>query len=360
MSLAIDARLRLMGDVEAAGDLITGGLIAGAIERESRTRASGEEHHALCLNCGTALLGAYCHRCGQSEHIHRSLSGIGHDIAHGVFHFEGKLWNTLPLLAWRPGDLTRRYIHGERARFVSPMALFLFSVFLVFAAFSALGLGLKVELQPGTQTGSPVPPDAARAIERDLAEMDAKIARAKARGEPTVKMERERAAAGAIGGLVTQGVKADRPLDINTGIPPVDHALDKANANPNLLLYKIQTNGYKYSWALIPISTPFLWLLFAWRREYRVYDHAVFITYSLSFMSLLAVALTILSQFPVSEALLISAAVFIPPVHMYRQMRGAYQLSRRNALVRTIFLLLFAQFAAVTFGIMLITLGAFG
>lgn len=349
-----------MGDVEAAGDLITGGLIAGAIERESRTRASGEEHHALCLNCGTALLGAYCHRCGQSEHIHRSLSGIGHDIAHGVFHFEGKLWNTLPLLAWRPGDLTRRYIRGERARFVSPIALFLFSIFLMFAAFGALGLGLKVNLQSNGQASSAVPPETAKEIERDLATMDAKIARARARGQSTVEMERERAAAAAIGGLVTQGVKADRPIDFNTGLPPVDQALDKANANPNLLLYKIQTNGYKYSWALIPISTPFLWLLFAWRREYRVYDHAVFITYSLSFMSLLALALTILSQSPLPAALLISAAVFIPPIHMYRQMRGAYQLSRRNALVRTLFLLLFAQFAAVAFGIMLITLGAFG
>lgn len=349
-----------MGDVEAAGDLITGGLIAGAIERESRTRASGEEHHALCLNCGTGLLGAYCHRCGQSEHIHRSLSGIGHDIAHGVFHFEGKLWNTLPLLAWRPGDLTRRFIHGERARFVSPMALFLFSVFLMFAAFGALGLGLNVNLEPGGKVASPVPPETAKEIARDLAEMDAKIATAKSKGQPTAEMERERAAAAAIGGLVTNGVKVDRPLDFNTGIPPVDHALDKANANPNLLLYKIQSNGYKYSWALIPISTPFLWLLFAWRRQYRVYDHAVFITYSLSFMSLLAVALTILSQTRLPAQLLVAAAVFIPPIHMYRQMRGAYQLGRRNAFVRTLFLLLFAQFAAVTFGILLITLGAFG
>ena len=40
------------------------------------------------------------------------------------------------MLAWRPGELTRRYIDGERARFVSPIALFLFSVFLMFAVLS--------------------------------------------------------------------------------------------------------------------------------------------------------------------------------------------------------------------------------
>ena len=40
------------------------------------------------------------------------------------------------MLFWRPGDLTRRYIHGERAKFVSPLALFLFAVFLTFAVFN--------------------------------------------------------------------------------------------------------------------------------------------------------------------------------------------------------------------------------
>ena len=54
-----------------------------------------------------------------------------------MLHFDGKFWRTLPMLAWRPGELTRRYIDGERARFVSPMALFLFSVFLMFAVFSS-------------------------------------------------------------------------------------------------------------------------------------------------------------------------------------------------------------------------------
>ena len=62
-----------------------------------------------------------------------------HDLLHGVLHFEGKIWRTLPMLAWRPGELTRRYIDGERARFVSPIALFLFCVFLMFAVASLTG-----------------------------------------------------------------------------------------------------------------------------------------------------------------------------------------------------------------------------
>ena len=56
----------------------------------------------------------------------------------------------------------------------------------------------------------------------------------------------------------------------------VNHALK----NPQLLLYKMQSSAYKFSWALIPISIPFVWLLFFWRREFHLFDHAIFVTYS--------------------------------------------------------------------------------
>jgi hypothetical protein len=54
---------------------------------------------------------------------------IGHEIAHGVFHFEGKFWRTLTMLLFKPRNLTRRYVLGERAGFMSPIALSLICVF---------------------------------------------------------------------------------------------------------------------------------------------------------------------------------------------------------------------------------------
>ena len=88
--------------------------------------ADGHTHERACLNCGAALTGDYCHACGQHAHVHRTVSAFFHDLMHGVLHFEGKIWRTLPLLVVRPGELTWRYIEGQRARFVSPIALFLF------------------------------------------------------------------------------------------------------------------------------------------------------------------------------------------------------------------------------------------
>ena len=78
-------------------------------------------------------------------------------------------------------------------------------------------------------------------------------------------------------------------------------AAGKASANPDLLFYKLKTNAYKFSWALIPISVPFVWLLFAWSRRFKLYDHTVFVTYSLCFMMiLLTVGTVILSRFAIS------------------------------------------------------------
>ena len=127
---------RQLGEaIDGVGEAVTGGL-ARAVEPEA-----GEERktEGRCLNCGTQLIGAHCHECGQAAQVHRTVSAWWHDLVHGVLHLDGKIWRTLPLLAWRPGELTRRYVEGERAKFVSPMALFLFSVFLMFAVFSTIG-----------------------------------------------------------------------------------------------------------------------------------------------------------------------------------------------------------------------------
>src|SRR5688572_14889840 len=125
-----------MTGIEGLGEAVTGGMVARAVEPE---HGEAGEQEKTCLNCGAELVGPYCHECGQKGHVHRTVSAWWHDFLHSVLHLDGKFWRTLPLLAWRPGELTRRYVEGERARFVSPLALFLFSVFLMFALFSAMG-----------------------------------------------------------------------------------------------------------------------------------------------------------------------------------------------------------------------------
>ena len=129
-----------MGEFDALGTAVTGGMLARAVEPAAgEASADGRTHERNCLNCGAPLTGAYCAQCGQKSHVHRSLRAFMGDFVAGVLNFEGKFWRTVPMLAWRPGQLTRRYIEGQRARFISPIALFLFSVFLLFATIQLIG-----------------------------------------------------------------------------------------------------------------------------------------------------------------------------------------------------------------------------
>ena len=372
--------------IESVGDAVTGGMVARAVEPQAG-EAAGQG--AACLNCGTGLVGEHCHRCGQAAHVHRSLGAIWHDIAHSVLHFEGKVWRTLPLLAWRPGELTRRYIAGERARFVSPMALFLFSVFLTFAVFSMLGGPLDFASDTPEQARA----EALRDLRREqaeartkLGELQAELRSAKAASENTAAIEAEirsveqelrieeqayRLAVRladqeeARDSAQAKGAEGESEMNIvsKVGWKPFDDAIDRAEKNPSLLFYKIQNNAYKFSWALIPLSVPFLWLLFLHRRRYwryKIYDHTVFVTYSIAFMSLAAVALALLRPLGVGEAIIGLAITFVPPIPMYRQLRGAYQLYRWSALWRTAVLLISAMVAASLFFTLLLTLGVLG
>lgn len=278
-----------------------------------------ETEAATCPNCGAALAGAYCSSCGQPAHLHRTIVGLAHDILHSVFHFEGKLWRTLPELVINPGRLTRRYVHGERAKFISPVALYLFTVFLMYAVFSLVG--------------SPL-------VDADWQRITENASREVQLATPP---------------KAQAGTPADAVNELAEGQwGPV---LKKLTANPELLTYKVKVNGYKYSWALIPLSLPFMWLLFIGRRDVHVYDHAIFVTYSITFMMWLMVVVSGVGGLFLPSSYLSPIMQVGAVVHMYRQLRGAYALSRAGALLRVIPLLLSAAVVLTIFATLLVSLG---
>src|SRR3546814_5821766 len=84
-------------------------------------------------------------------------------------------------------------------------------------------------------------------------------------------------------------------------------------------------------------------------RRYKLYDHAIFVIYSLDFMTLLVIALSLLGAIGLGSDLIAFAAMLLPPIHIYKQLRGAYELRRFSALWRTFVLLVFALIALVFF-----------
>jgi hypothetical protein len=352
----------MSGEFEALGDAVTGGLLGRAVEPSAgEIGPDGRTHETHCLNCGTELVGKFCHACGQHANVRRTLTSLAQDFVVGMLNFEGKIWRTLPLLAWKPGELTRRYIHGQRASFISPIALFLFSVFLMFAA---------AEL---TKTGfgqGPVPPvaktDLANEIRADQAKLanlqEQRAARLKA-GRSTESVDEKitdmKAEITAITAIKDKKLPTG-PVTFDTGDETpgwLREGVKTAAKNPELTFYKLKENASKFSWLIIPLSVPFVWLLFPFSRRYRLYDHTVFVTYSLCFMSLLVVA-GILFQ---AGGLTALAAILwlIPPFHIYRQLKGAYELSRWGAIWRTTLLTVFAIVVVSIFAALVVGMEVF-
>ena len=351
-----------MNDFEALGTAIEGGANARAIEPEHGEGETRSVEETLCANCGTQLVGPHCHGCGQKAHIHRTLGAIGHDLIHGVLHLDGKFWRTLPLLTWKPGELTRRYIDGERAKFVSPMAMFLFTVFAMFAIFSILGLSMTTDLTGAEATSV----SAREEMESEIAKLEKELQRDDLTAERREELELDRE--GLQQGLEVIATMPGLGSAPNSKTAPwrsgwdrLDKGIEKWRENPGLMLYKLQTNAYKFSWLLIPISLPFMWLLFAWRRRFKMYDHAVFVTYSISFVSLLLILLTLGVAVGLSAEWLFLGMTLIVPVHMWRQLKGAYGLGWFSATWRTITLLFIINgFVIGIFAMALFMLGLLG
>jgi Protein of unknown function (DUF3667) len=392
----------MSGEGEAAGDVLTGAIVAGTIEGASGKQGPAA-HGGQCLNCGATLDGAFCSSCGQRAHLHRSLLHLGHDILHGVFHFEGKMWRTIPELFFHPGRLTRRYIDGERAKFVSPMALYLFTVFLMFGVFSfttsnlfdsakdSVAGDVIEQWKENNEAAKERTEEKADAVREQLkeqelsaeqrAELEKKLSDLK---EAQVVMEaltkgdwvalqnleaNEKAKEQAKEALEEAKANVPQPevagsTDIKFGWSALqkrfENGAKELKDNPALAFYKLKIASYKYSWALIPLSVPLMWLLFFWRRDIHLYDHAIFITYSISFMMMFLILVTLASAFGVSGAIWGTAIGIVPPLHLYKQLRHTYKLSRFGALLRLFLLSMGIFFVLMIFFMLLLLIGMIG
>ena len=266
-------------------------------------------------------------------------------------------------------------MQGERAKFVSPVALFLFSVFLMFVVLSNLPTaGAQQGARDGLTFDNAAFVDTARVrVEEILARADrdraaGRISRNKLAADPgqaaalkkadarLTEQQTERATLAALLARFPPPAEAERKEGTAGGW--LDEKLRNARNNPDLLASKVKTSAYTWSWVLICLSLPFIWLLFPLRRDIGFYDHAIFTTYSLSYMSLLAIILTTLNSLGVSKQIVAFAWLIIPPWHLYSQLKGSYRLGRLGAVWRTAWTLVFAILTLIVFTVLLLYLSA--
>ena len=103
-----------------------------------------ERKEKNCLNCGTTVIGRYCHVCGQENHpTSQSVWGFITHFVSDIFHFDGKFFSTLRQLLFRPGKIPREYVEGKRTRYLDPVKMYLFTSAFFFLIFFTVANPVK-------------------------------------------------------------------------------------------------------------------------------------------------------------------------------------------------------------------------
>lgn len=381
----------MSSEIEATGAAITAGLAAAVVDGP---KAKGPAVRGGCINCGAEVSGHYCAACGQPTNLHRTLLHMVEELVRGIVLFDTRAWRTIPMLFFRPGTLTNGYIRGQRARYISPMAMFLLAVFAMFMVFAFSG-GSRVGVVDAGRRIEQTTAGVA-ALEEGLSKARAKVADLTAKGAAGGEIEAAQLRANVLENDLekvraalqsAQDRKAEPPpqplnveistqglddatlydqirdaaeknnVHVQTGWPALDRKLEEKLANPELAVYKVQNAAYKFAFLLVPISLPFVWLMFAWRRRTTLFDHTVYILYSLSFVSLLFIVMSLASMVPGAMGLLGLPLILALPVHSFFHLKGGYGLSWFSALWRLPFQLLFSCVGFLLFLFVILVLG---
>jgi hypothetical protein len=106
------------------------------------------------LNCHTALIGRYCHICGQ-ENLEPKET-VWHLVQHffnDITHFDGKFFSSVKYLLRRPGYLSAEYMAGRRASYLNPIRMYVFTsaiFFLILFSLKSPSDMMKVPDTPDT------------------------------------------------------------------------------------------------------------------------------------------------------------------------------------------------------------------
>ena len=122
-----------------------------------------------CLNCGDARAGRYCAQCGQNDrNYRRALVPMMWELIREAFEVDARVPRTLGLLFFVPGSLSAEFSRNRRARYSSPVRLYIFASFVFFLVLSlavpdSMPEGaVRVGVDDLDEANSPVGADAAQ------------------------------------------------------------------------------------------------------------------------------------------------------------------------------------------------------
>jgi Protein of unknown function (DUF3667) len=122
---------------------IPAGAIAIPVENTPALPAAAAP--GACASCGGALLGEFCHACGERRlrPDEMTLRAFARDVASEVGDLDSRAYRSVRALIRQPGFLTAEWVAGRRRAYLSPLKLFL-------AAFAVIMLASSLLSRPAT------------------------------------------------------------------------------------------------------------------------------------------------------------------------------------------------------------------
>jgi hypothetical protein len=97
----------------------------------------------VCINCSSEVTSIFCPTCGQRQTVKRlSVKEGWNDFWARVYGFDGMFPRTLRDLTIRPGEVSRKYIKGNRVAYYGPVGYFFLMVTLMYIVASVLNIDL--------------------------------------------------------------------------------------------------------------------------------------------------------------------------------------------------------------------------
>ena len=328
-------------ELEAAGLASAGALSAGG---------TADLQGQPCRNCGVMVKHRYCPNCGQlAASFHRPVFSLVAETVSDSLALDGRIARTLPRLLFKPGQLSRDYSDGKRARYVPPFRLFLLSslifYFVAFAFINTNGVNALSQIETGE--GAELNPEEREALFEYLAQTENF-------DEDEFDRILESARANAAAEAETDETQAESEPDEPVSEPQennidvesdefgerLEGAIQRTIDNPRLFTTAAENWAPRLSLILVPLTVLALALMYAWRRSIYVYDHAIHALHLHSWIylsSTLAFGLSALLGGWVA-GLYYSLAL---PVYTMFSMRGAYGTGYLQAFLRMVVLSFF-------------------
>lgn len=285
---------------------------------------------ASCLNCGAPLTGPFCAACGQRDiPPYPSTRELVVDAFWELSGWDGRFATSVRALVQHPGLLTREFLEGRRARFLSPLRLYLLAS-LAYFVLSAAAPNVRLPIKK---------PDASTAT-----------AGAKSRPERVAE-----AVSGSFRNeqVLTSEERAAALKDIERAPALVRPTLHKAVADPNGFKRGIIETMPRLLFTLLPVFAAIV-ALFYRRRKYP--EHLYFAIHLHAFM-FLAFSVAAIARFTrvsvIVETVSIVSMLWIPVYATYA-FRRVYGGSLAATLAREVAIgVLYVVVSVVAFILML-------